>query len=1149
MTRYQHTAIRLTIAAFIALVAAPATWAFRQGHFAESSKLASGHWVKIRVAETGIHEITAQNARDWGFNDLKSLHVFGMGGPLSETLTEDIPDDLPQLPTVRTETKLLFYAQGPTTWGPTSISGMTYVQTQHPYSTYTYYFVSDAPYADIAAEIGQSTPNGSAVTTFTEHLCHEVDLVNPGETGRIYLGEDFISRNSQTFTFDLTGRVAGTEVAVLSSFGVKIANGSASLEHTQNGTKLDYNASTDRAQFSEATQDDPYQLLTAVKQFTPAGDNNTLNYTIRFTPNGNITLARLDYITVNYTRRLAMAGNQFAFDINHESLASQIVVAGADQQTVIWDVTNPTKPLQMNTVAAADGVHFSPVGTGPRRYVAFNTSSSFIQAEREGFVANQDLHIEDTPDMIIITPSEYAEQANRIADLHRDVDSMRVLVVDHKKIFNEFSSGTPDVMAYRMFCKMFYDRPDTVQHRLRYLLLMGKSTYDNRLLSPTIRALNAPMLMLWEKPGGNSHSTSSCSDDWIVTLDDNTGPGKNSSPMSIAVGRFPVKSVSEAKTAVDKLINYVTQPDYGIWKTQMLNVADDENEAQHMEQSEANISSFIANGGEDLFFNRVYLDAYPAVSSGASNTYPEAYTKHYNTLHNGVIWWNYTGHSGPHAMTANGLVRHVDINNKFYYKHLPVLYAATCDFAMFDGSDESAGETLFLNPRGGVIALVCPPRQVYISANGVLNVSVAKYAFSRDENQLPRRLGDIVMLGKNNCPNRDENRQRYFLFGDPAMRIAYPTHRIVVDSITGAETTTESGMPVFRGRQTMTVTGHIADIKGNPVNDFNGSITTQAYDYEQSITTYGYGKGKKYTYLDRTNRLAVSIDSVNAGKFTLRINLPSELLPRDAQDSVLYDDFSPSLLSMYAYSAEKRIEAMGHNDRFIIYGYDDDAVTDTIGPDILYLGLNSENFNDGDQTNESPMVIASIKDDSGINFSTAGVGHNMNITVDGTMSFNNVIDYFTLRATNDGISGTLNFPLSGLSDGPHTLRLRAWDVYNNCSEKTISFNVVNGLKPEIYEVYALGNPASVQTTFYVKHNRPDALMNVGIEVYDITGRLVWSTRQTGTSDTYTSFPITWNLCDFSGRRVGRGIYIYRATISTDGIKEATKSKRLAVTEQ
>ena len=171
----------------------------------------------------------------------------------------------------------------------------------------------------------------------------------------------------------------------------------------------------------------------------------------------------------------------------------------------------------------------------------------------------------------------------------------------------------------------------------------------------------------------------------------------------------------------------------------------------------------------------------------------------------------------------------------------------------------------------------------------------------------------------------------------------------------------------------------------------------------------------------------------------------------------------------------------------------------------------------------------------------------LTLTLDGTNSYNDVSSYYSPMYADQGTMGSINYQLSDLAPGMHTLRLRVWDVFNNVGEKTITFKVVNGLAPTISDVYCAANPASVETSFYVKHNRPDAVVSVTIEVYDLMGRLVWNTTQSGRSDMYTSTPVTWDLTDRSGRRVPRGIYVYRATITTDGVKEATKAKKLAVT--
>ena len=89
-------------------------------------------------------------------------------------------------------------------------------------------------------------------------------------------------------------------------------------------------------------------------------------------------------------------------------------------------------------------------------------------------------------------------------------------------------------------------------------------------------------------------------------------------------------------------------------------------------------------------------------------------------------------------------------------------------------------------------------------------------------------------------------------------------------------------------------------------------------------------------------------------------------------------------------------------------------------------------------------------------------------------------------------------------------------------------------------------PATVEANLYVRHNRPDATLKVTLHIYDLMGREVWSSTQSGRSDMFRSFPITWNLCDASGSRVPRGIYVCRASVSTDGVQEATKAVKIAV---
>ena len=984
---------------------------------------------------------------------------------------------------------------------------------------------------------------GNDITTYTERIFHETESSSPCETGNYLLGEDFRFTTSRNFKFTLDKYVTGTPVKILTAFAAKTSGGFGSkLSFKANGVTL------------EETVDDKisamgskgYTLINSTKTIkTVQLENNTLSYQVDFSPTGTVLIANLDYITVNYTAQIT-ANGKFRTSIN--SFSDDVInIANAKSSTRVWDITDPYTPISLKGELGSDNIYrLSSLDDGYREFVAFDENATLTQPQYVGKVSNQNLHGEPTPDMIIITPEAFKEQAQRIADLHLTLDSMRVLVVDQQKVFNEFSSGTPDFMAYRKMAKMFYDRgADEKGHALGYLLLFGRGTYDNRQLTSAVKALKYPKLLTWQTDNGSDEIDSYTTEDILGMLTDGTGNSISSHKMDIAVGRMPVKSVTEAKDVVDKLYSYMTKQDFGSWKNNVLIIADDMNNAAHMEQGDAIIENHKSFGGENYVYNRIYLDAYEVESTGSGRSFPEARKKMFQKLNEGVLYLNYIGHSGNLAWTHDGLLSYTDITN-LYMKHLPLMLTASCEFSRYDKVSETGGETLFLNPRGGAIALISTARQVMISDNGALNKNIAKYMFNYDKNGKHLRIGDILRLGKNSLGN-NTNKLKFVLLGDPAMRLSYPTYGVKLESINDMPIS-EDNKPMFKARQSMTLKGFIVDEQGNKATGFNGSIIPTLYDTEVEVTTHGYSNpsendGKVHTFLDRSNKLSVAKDSVKNGEFTVKIAIPTEINAPSA-----FDNYTPAMINFYA-NDNSGVEANGNNEQFYIYGYDTDMESDTIGPEIQMFVLNSDSFKDGDNVNESPLVIAKVHDESGINLSSSGIGHQMSLCLDGHKTYSDVSAYYSPDFADSGNAGSIGYSLDNISEGTHTLRLKVWDTFNNSSEQTITFNVINGLQPEMYDVYASKNPATTETQFYIRHNRPEAHIVVTLYVYDLMGRLVWSSQESGKSEMFTSFPITWNLCDMSGRRVPRGIYIYKAGISTDGTKETTKAKKIAVTAQ
>ena len=336
-----------------------------------------------------------------------------------------------------------------------------------------------------------------------------------------------------------------------------------------------------------------------------------------------------------------------------------------------------------------------------------------------------------------------------------------------------------------------------------------------------------------------------------------------------------------------------------------------------------------------------------------------------------------------------------------------------------------------------------------------------------------------------------------------------------------------------------TITGRVLSPMREPLTDFNGTVTVEIYDALKSITTYGHGEGTEDVFDTQGDKLYVGAAAVVNGEFTIKVAMPS----------VVADNFRPATMMLYAAASNSNAEAIGANREFYVYGLEEPDEADTIAPTISIMALNHAAFKSGDVVNSAPLLIAEVSDNVGLNLSQTGIGQQMTAIIDGADSYNDLSAYYTPFDDPQIVGGAINYAFENLSEGAHTMRLRVFDTSGNAAEKTIDFFVDESQAPQIFDVYSDANPASVEANFYVKHDRPENIVEVKIEVFDLLGHPIWSGVSKGMSDMDTSAPVTWELTDFSGRRVSRGIYLYRASITTDNASYQSTSRRIAVTAQ
>ena len=1101
--------------------------------YASESVLNSGKWVKIQVAEDGIYKLTAADLKKMGFSNLDKVAVYGYGGwPLDEDFSTTYIDDVPEVAVWRGADYLLFYGKGPRKW-EYSFSDKSFIHTNNPYSNYGYYFVTEKETAGRTMEKAASAAGATLqVTTFDDYVLHEDELVSVNSSGRELYGESFTSTLSRDFTISVPG-ITNDEGKATLSF---ISRGNGTITMNVDGNAL--------ISGSVSVPSDEYEVARGLyrERAWTADKGETVKVNIGYSTTGHKNV-HLNYFRLQMKRQLKVYDNYTFFrSLSARGNASRFVIQGADASTLVFDVTDGVNPQQMETSLNGTELSFSiPASASLREFVVVKPSQ--IKAPvTVGEVANQNLHALPQQDMIIIAQPNFTTQAERLAEAHRTKDNLTVRVVTPESIYNEFSSGTPDATAYRRFMKMFYDRQTSEADAPKYLLLFGDGSFDNRKLTSAWKSVDMSNMLLTYQTEESLNQYSYVVDDYFGFLDDaNNGEEIYEQKVDIGIGRFPVRTVAQATNAVDKVISYIENKNTGAWKNNLCFMADDGNNADrftigHMEEADS-LADHLNRDHPELMIHKLYYDAYKKDKTAGS--YPDVRANLQKLLKDGLLLFNYTGHGGTTALSDEKVVTQTDIA-QYTYPCLPVWVTATCDFTRFDNVETSAGEDVFLNAKSGGIALFTTVRVAYRPYNAYIDSHLLHNLFSR-VNGRKRSLGDAMKAMKRSLVasgsyNTNRVKMGFCLIGDPAVKLAYPEYGMKVTAINGQPV---GETPVsFKALEKITVEGEVLDVSGQLATDFTGIVNPTVKDSKMTVTCLknnNQDDSPAFTFTDYPNTIFIGNDSVRNGKFSFTFTVPKDISYSNLQGK----------MNLYAVDTESGNEAQGNFDNFIVGGTSDTAETDTIGPEIRALYLNDTTFVDGGQVNTTPYFVAELWDKSGVNITGSSVGHDMMLVIDeSTVLSYNLNSYYELLPGEEG-TGIVKFPIPALEPGKHTAEFWVWDILNNSTVRTFTFEVVEGLKPFLFDVIATPGIAREQVTFHLMHNRPESRMRVGIMVYDLAGRQLWKHEESGTSGLFENYTVSWDLTS-GGARMRPGVYIYRAAISTDNSKDATKARKFII---
>ena len=1113
--------------------------------YAASSVLAQGKFVKIKISENGIYKLTYENLSSMGI-DPANVRIFGYGGALlDQSFLNSKTDDLPEQAiymhkgtdgVFNAGDYVLFYAQGVNFW-KYDTSRRMFTHTLNPYAKEGYYFVtSDVGIGKKLTDYNAVVPAEGAVYNvdeFIDYRVHEKETYNIVNSGKIFYGEKFDDVTKYNFPFSFPNIVKSASTKIRADLmGSAIVGSSYTLK---------LNEEQEQTIPVSAISDQLYEHGKSANvyfTFTPNSDNIIVN--LSYVKPSASSRGYLNYLEVNARRKLIMSGSVMFFrnldNLTSEGTFNKFSISGANSNIQIWDVTDPLNCKKIQTTFSGGTVEFTDVADQIKQYVALDptVSSAFSQPTIGEVVPNQNLHAMEPTDFLIITHPSFLTQANQLASAHRTKDNLRVQVVTTDQVYNEFSSGTPDATAYRWVMKMLYDRAiasGISQDIPKYLLLFGRGSYDNRKLLIN----SSESLVLTYQSDESLHSVNSyTTDDYFGLLDDSEGTDVLNNLIDVGVGRFTVLTDQQATDVVNKTISYIDNKSKGIWKNQLCFVGDDgggsTNDGNtHMFQADS-VARSIFRINKSFQLDKIYLDAYKQEINASGESYPLARAKLLSLVNSGVFLLNFTGHAGPFGWTNEQILITNDVK-QFYNTKLPFWIAATCDFVAVDANDISAGENVLLNPTGGGIGIFASARTVYSGSNFTLNKSLCKHLFTKTNGKYPR-LGDAMRLAKRDLKG-DLNRLPYALIADPALKLTYPSEcKAVTDKINDKFI---SGNDTLKALSVDSIQGHIEDMNGNVLSDYNGTIEINIYDKNQRITTLNNHSESNgvLVFDDRPNILYSGKASVVNGNFSF-----SFMVPKD----IRYN-YGTGRINYYVSESDSDREGQGFFENFIVGGasanYDK---TDTIGPNVT-MYLNYSTFKSGDKVNETPLFVADISDKNGINTVGSGIGHDLRLVVDDNPLTSYTLNEYFVAQTNSYTSGNVQYKIPKLKEGKHTLTFHAWDLLNNSTISTLDFEVVNGLTPNIFGVSCYPNPANIKTNFVVIHDRPETVLETTVEIFDLVGRKIWSKTQSSADN------LVWDLSDFQGKKAQNGIYLYRISIKTDNSNITSKTSKILITSK
>jgi hypothetical protein len=856
----------------------------------------------------------------------------------------------------------------------------------------------------------------------------------------------------------------------------------------------------------------------------PSDNMSTISITYKNSSSGTTSLPLFDYYEIHYPRYFVPLNNEIGFfsDIDKNGIYEYSISSFGSNDIYGFELIDFSSPkLISNLATTAKNFKFKSEidSANPKRFYISSVLKTPV-LEKTGFANLREQ--EYNYDAIIIAHPDLEQSASEYKN-YRESQGDKVFLARTDFIFNEFGSGIQSPTAIRDFLSFAYSNSND---KLKFVILWGDCHYDYKNIVTNEKNYVVP----WEtedRVKSYYQLSSFASDDYFVQIigDDVVN--------DLAIGRIPVSSDSKGMAMVEKINHYENNSAKDNWRTTVTLVADDSRTSErndgdtHTWQAENLSKEKVLN---DLLKNKIYLPEYPVSTLSGGIRKPGVTQEMLSVINSsGTLLLNYTGHGNPRVWSHEEVFdQYLTVPQMINWDKLFFVTAATCDFGRVDLVDRTSGaEDLFLSELGGAIGVLSATRVVTSTANAALNEDFYNQIFTRDPitNEYCT-LGEALLKVK--IDKHQPNDRKYFLLGDPMLKILIPEKIVKIHSIN--DSLCAGDTIKLKALEPLVVEGAIYDESTDQIDEsFNGTIIVTMLDSDVEVKVVDTDSDKTvHTIQKQGGALNRSSYPVVNGRFIAEFIIPKDISFETSKGRLL----------AYAYSDDNRY-AKGIDTSFIIDGIEITDIQDDQGPTID-INFDSRSFESGDIVRNNPLLIVDLGDDSGLNTTGLGVGHKISAWIDDSPEAIDLTPKF-VTSLEDSKKGSVEKFLYDLKPGVHTIKIRAWDVYNNYSVAETIFRIAEEGEGIIIEnIDTWPNPTTGATSFVFKHNMTPPF-DLRIDIYNLMGQNVQTINQVVSSTFEVNIP--WDGSDRNGNIVPIGTYPYKIYVkSLDGKTAIINSK-------